>query len=98
MTHYDTFVADGNSVYYGADNHQVPTGARYAELAIAENTDAEQFKADLRAHQQGATDFPTFCKDCAEAGIEKWVIYLDEMTCTYYAPKGNEILVEVIPQ
>ncbi len=99
VTHYATFVADGNSYYYGADHHQVPTGARYAVLAVAESPHVEQFKASLQAHQQGATDFPTFCEDCAKSGIEKWVIYLDEMTCTYYdRAGGGEVLVEVIAQ
>lgn len=98
VTYYETFVSNGNSDYYGANEHKVLTGARYDALTIAENSNPEQFKADLKAHQQGKTNFPTFCKDCAKSGIEKWVICMDKMTCTYYDKAGKEILVEEIPQ
>lgn len=97
VLHYDTFVINGNSDYFGV-NHQVSTGAKYDSLAIAETSNPEQFKSDLKAHQQGKTDYLTFCSDCAKSGIEKWAIYLDQMTCTYYDKAGNEILVEQIPQ
>lgn len=98
VTHYETFVSNGNSDYYDSKEHKVSTGARYDELTIAEVSNPEQFKTDLKAHQHGKTDFPTFCKDCAKSGIEKWVIGMDKMTCTYYDKAGNEVLVEEIPQ
>lgn len=53
--------------------------------------------AQLKLHQQGKTDYFTFCKDCAEAGIEKWKVDLNQMTCTYYDQSDHEILVEEIP-
>ena len=55
-------------------------------------------KADLKEHQQGKTDYLTFIGLCAKLGIEKWEVYMDKMTCTYYDKAGNEILVEQIPQ
>nr|MBP6566552.1 DUF1398 family protein [Saprospiraceae bacterium] len=67
-------------------------------LVIAETSNAEKFKTELKAHQQGKTDFLTFIKMCATFGIEKWVICMDKMTCTYYDKAENEILVEKIPQ
>jgi uncharacterized protein YbcV (DUF1398 family) len=51
----------------------------------------------LKIHQQGKTDYITFCKDCAETGIEKWFVSLDEMTCTYYDKAGNKVLIEKVP-
>ena len=56
-----------------------------------------QFIADLKTHQQGGTDYPTFCNDCAKSGVEKWIVDMKRMTCTYYDKKGNEMLVEQIP-
>ena len=32
-----------------------------------------------------------------KSGIEKWVVCLQKMTCTYYDKAGNEILTEQIP-
>lgn len=97
VTGYEAFVSDGRITYFGVNNYQTAAEPKYPELAIAEPSDKEQFKADLKAHQQGNTDYLTFCNDCAKSGIEKWVIVMDEMTCTYYDKAGNEILAEMIP-
>lgn len=98
VTAYETFVTDGHTVYYGAGAYKISSVAKYDALTIAQVSNTEQFKADLKAHQQGKTNYPTFCNDCAKSGIEKWVVYMDSMTCTYYDKAGNEILVEQIPQ
>lgn len=98
VTGYETFVADGHTVYAGANNYVTTAPAKYAGVIIAAIASAEQFKAGLKEHQQGKTDFLTFIIMCASTGIEKWVVAMDEMTCTYYDKAGNEILAEQIPQ
>lgn len=95
---YETFVTNGNTDFYGDNEHKLSTGGKYDDLTIADTSDPPQFKSDLKSHQEGKTDFPTFCKDCAKSGIEKWIISIDKMTCTYYDKRGNEILTEEIPQ
>lgn len=96
--YYDVLVANGNADYYSKRGDKVATGERYSQLTIAEQANVEQFKADIKAHQEGKTDYPTFCMDCAKSGVEKWVIRMEEMTCTYYDLAGNELLIETIPQ
>jgi uncharacterized protein YbcV (DUF1398 family) len=66
-------------------------------IDITDNSDKEKFNHYLHIHQQGKTDYFTFCRDCAKTGIEKWFVCLDAMTCTYYDKAGKEILVEQIP-
>ncbi|RXJ45784.1 DUF1398 domain-containing protein [Gelidibacter gilvus] len=51
----------------------------------------------MKIHQQGQTNYFTYCKDCAEKGIKKWIMNLDKMTCTYYDQVQNEIVVEKVP-
>jgi len=97
VTSYETFVADGHTDYYGANQNKTSSTAKYEVLSIANSSTPEQFKANLKAHQKGKTDYPTFCNDCAKSGIEKWVVCLQKMTCTYYDKAGNEILTEQIP-
>ncbi|WP_114789787.1 DUF1398 family protein [Niabella yanshanensis] len=97
VTGYEAFVSDGHITYFGANGFQTSAGPKYPELVIAELSDKDQFQADLKAHQQGNTDYPTFCSDCARSGIEKWMVEMGAMTCTYYDKSGNKILVEVIP-
>uniref|UniRef100_UPI00404784A0 DUF1398 domain-containing protein n=1 Tax=Roseivirga sp. TaxID=1964215 RepID=UPI00404784A0 len=98
VTHYEAYVADGHIDYHGANEHLVKVPAKYEPLFVAESADAETFKAELLAHQQGKTDYLTFIKMCATVGIEKWAIRMDEMTCTYFDKAGNEILLEQIPE
>ncbi len=94
---YEAFVTDGHTDYYGVNNYKTSSISIYNTLTIAQVANIEQFKADIKAHQQGKTDYATFCNDCAKSGIEKWSVCMDKMTCTYYDKAGNEILVEKIP-
>jgi uncharacterized protein YbcV (DUF1398 family) len=98
VTFYVTFVSDGHTEYSGANNYKATSPTKYPEMTIAETANTEQFKIDLKEHQQGKTDFLTFIAMCAAFGVEKWAVSMDQMTCTYYDKAGNEILVEKIPQ
>lgn len=98
VTCYKTFVSDGHTDYSGSGGYAASSPAKYQLLTIAGSVNADQFKADLQAHQQGGSDYLTFCKQAAAHGIEKWVVKIEDLTCTYYDKAGNEILAEVIPQ
>lgn len=98
VTYYETFVADGHTDYYGVNDYKIISPAKYEMLTVAEKSNDEQFKADLKTHQDGNTDYPTFCADCAKSGIEKWAVCMVKMTCTYYDKAGKEMLVEEIPK
>ncbi len=95
---YETYVKDGHTDYKGSDHSSVSSDSKYDNLNVVNESNVEQFKSDLKAHQQGKTDYPTFCSDCAKSGVEKWVVKVDSMTCAYYDKQGNELLVEIIPQ
>ncbi|MBB6370490.1 DUF1398 domain-containing protein [Chryseobacterium shigense] len=97
VSHYTVYVSDGNTQYFDTDNESGHTGKKYDNLSVSENLNLEQFKTRLKLHQQGGTDYLTFCSDCAENGVEGWKMDLNDMTCTYFDKKENEILVEQIP-
>ncbi|MDH6254346.1 uncharacterized protein YbcV (DUF1398 family) [Chryseobacterium sp. H1D6B] len=97
VSHYTAYIFDGNIDYFDRENNAASTGAKYESLTISDHTDIENFKLRLKLHQQGGTDYLTFCRDCAEAGVEGWKMDLNRMTCTYFDKMGNEILVEQIP-
>jgi uncharacterized protein YbcV (DUF1398 family) len=94
---YESHVQNGVVLYKGAAGFECSSDPKYANLEIATSCNAELFKSELKAHQQGKTDYPAFCKISADCGIEKWKVDLVEMTCTYYDRPGNKILVEQIP-
>lgn len=97
VKYYETFVSDGHTDYFGENEYKATSPSKYMTMGVADTSNPEQFQADLKAHQQGKTDYPTFCNDSAKSGIEKWMVCLDKMTCTYYDTSGNEILTEQIP-
>jgi uncharacterized protein YbcV (DUF1398 family) len=93
---YITYVSDGHTVYSGEDPYVAQSDPKYPLLKIADASNKTQFQSDLKDHQQGRTNYPTFCLDCAKSGIEKWVVDMSAMTCTYYDRAGQEMLVENI--
>lgn len=94
---YDTYVSDGHTTYFGDHDFELTSLPKYEPLIVEETSNADQFIADLRSHQQGNTDYQTFCNDSAAAGVEKWSVDMEKMTCTYLDRSGNLMLVENIP-
>lgn len=97
VTSYTTFVEDGHAEYASADGGKLQSKAKYPRLKVAADADAEQFVHYLKIHQQGETDYMTFCNHAAQTGIECWKVDLEAMTCTYYDDAVVKILTEKIP-
>lgn len=98
LTGYVQYVHNGRTEYFGNNGFILKTGGKYPELEIADVSKEEDFKHYLKIHQQGQTDYLTFCKHSAETGIENWILDFSAMTCTYYDKFGNRIVEETIPQ
>lgn len=94
---FKTFVEDSHTEYNGANNFQAVSEPVYDSLTISDTTDKELFKHYLKIHQQGETDYFTFCKHCAATGIYYWVVDLKNYTCIYFDKNDNAILEENIP-
>ena len=97
LTSYDQYLTDGHAHYVGAAGFSLtspPTGPR---LPLAGPGSAAQLNEALKIHQQGQTDYPTFCRQVVEAGVEKWTVDILNLTCTYYDPQGAALVVEAIP-
>ncbi|MFD2581891.1 DUF1398 domain-containing protein [Pedobacter vanadiisoli] len=94
----DVYVGNGLSIYFDdEDNALQASPEEYPNLVINEESSAGKLEHALKIHQQGETDYLTFCKQAADAGVEKWVTDLEEMTCTYLDAEGNELIKEKIP-
>lgn len=97
ITVYEHFVADGHIQYHGANNFKIAAYAKWPAVEIAATGSTEKLKQALAIHQQGQTDYPTFCKQSAEAGVDKWIVDVIKMICTYFDNAENKLLVEAIP-
>jgi uncharacterized protein YbcV (DUF1398 family) len=97
VTSFETFVYDNHTNYYGANDFKTSSEGFLETLIVSDQINIQQFQIDLKAHQQGKTDYMTFLNDCAKSGVEKWIVIMDKMTCSYYDKNGNEMVVETIP-
>lgn len=94
---YDCYVHDGHVEYFGDDDFTIRSDAKYPVKEVATKSDDKKFKQSLQIHQQGGTNYPTFCQDAADTGVEKWQVDTVTMTCTYFDKAGKKMLVEKIP-
>ena len=94
---FDTYVADSHSKYYGAGTSSLVSDAKYAAMHIATKGMTAELQQALKIHQQGGTDYFTFCQQAAAAGVEKWRVDVKALTCTYYDADGAAMLIEAIP-
>lgn len=97
VQYYENDVADGHCDYFGANNYILPVEAKYPNIAVSESGSREKLEHALKIHQAGETDYPTFCRQAADAGIAKWRTHMIEMTVNYLDSTGKSILIEKIP-
>jgi len=97
LVRYVHHVADGRMEYEGLEAFALSAPAKWEEVLITANGSEAALTAALSAHQQGQTDYPTFCRDAAAAGVKNWVVDMLAMTCTYHDAEGGLMLCENIP-
>lgn len=97
IKHYEHIVADGSTIYHGGNNHFIRLCHVQQTIAVADISSAGKLKHALTIHQQGQTDYQTFCMQAGEAGVEKWVSDLVKMTVTYLDKSEQPLLIEAIP-
>jgi uncharacterized protein YbcV (DUF1398 family) len=93
---YDTFVADGRTVYTTVAGVFLTDEPVRKPLPLS-GVNPVLFRERLAAHQRGESTYDEFCLDCARTGVEKWRVDLSQMTCTYYDMQGQALVVEEIP-
>ncbi len=94
---YTYSVTDGTITYYGESGHQVAAPAIYKPKTINPIASPDELRNIISIHQQGKTDFPTFCEQAAAAGVKQWVIDTERMLCIYEDTDGKALVAEPIP-
>lgn len=97
VTHYSQNVADGRTTFFGLNNYFVEGEVKYRVIEVNHIGSSHKLKHALSIHQQGLTDYLTFCKHAAEAGVEKWTTDIVDMTVTYFDREKKTLIVEKIP-
>jgi uncharacterized protein YbcV (DUF1398 family) len=97
LLRYEFMVGDGAFVYYGLEGQRIEREGSYAPQEISRVASPDALRHTIAIHQQGQTDFFTFCRQAAEAGVGKWEIDTQRMVCTYFDLEGNRMVEEAIP-
>lgn len=98
LIRYEYIVADGCTVYYGNNNYTTEAPPIYPEKRINPISSASTIEQVIRQHQQGKSDFLTFCQLSADAGVHHWEVNTQTMLCTYFDIDNKPMLAEPIPQ
>ena len=62
VTHYDNYVADGLTKYFGTNNFVVNGEAKYPTMTVNNNSSADKLKHSISIHQHGQTDIRLFVR------------------------------------
>ncbi|HGO3634761.1 TPA: DUF1398 domain-containing protein [Staphylococcus aureus] len=98
MTYNIVNIQDGTATYEHQSEDDIVTSSVKSTIPVAQKSIKTMVQNVLTRHQQGQTDFETFCDEMAEAGIYKWHIDIQSGTCTYIDLKEQAIISELIPQ
>ena len=96
VDHYESFITDGHSEYFGKDNKKVVSPPVHKTLTIADAGNREELLKHLNLHSEGKADYLEMSRGLADSGTEKWSFDTSRMTITYYDKEGGEMLVEPI--
>ncbi|HSD15190.1 MAG TPA: 2,3-bisphosphoglycerate-independent phosphoglycerate mutase [Flavobacterium sp.] len=94
---YENFVADGKTIYFGVNDFSLTDEPKYERIKISNDPSTLELERVIKTHQQGQTDYKTFCIQAAAAGAYKWICDFTDMTCSYCDADGNTMIIEDIP-
>ncbi|HCY7997479.1 TPA: DUF1398 family protein [Staphylococcus aureus] len=98
MTYNTVNIQDGTATYVHQSEDDIVTSSVKSNHPVAPSSNQSIVQDVLTRHQQGQTDFETFCDEMAQAGIYKWHIDIQAGTCTYIDLQEQAIISELIPQ
>lgn len=96
VEHYDSYLADGHSEYFGKDGYTLISRSVHEVLVVADVAQREAFLEHLRRHELGQSNYLEMSKGLAQSGVEKWTVDTAGMTMTFSDKTGRSMLVNEI--
>lgn len=98
IDNYVVKVGSHKRTYTNRNNDVLVIPGEFAEIEPAETFQLEDVKAAVKRSQEGLTDYPTFLKEIAAAGIHTYVADLTGMKVIYQGPNSEYEYEESIPE
>ncbi len=96
ITRFITCASTAKTMYFNQENQSVHDVEDYFNWPVGK-LNRDQFIKDLKDHQVGKTDFPTWIELTAASGIASWEVNLLEGTCVYRDAANNDVYTEEFP-
>jgi len=93
---YDSFLADGHSEYFAADERSIVSPPVHDVLQVNDTSDRDQVIEHLRLHELGRTTYLEMSAGLAASGVERWTINTEAMTLTYIDKQGHVLVTDAI--
>ncbi len=94
VEYYDFYVSDGRYKYTHIDGDSIETKPLYEKKEISTVSNVGMLKQSVKVHQNGDTDFLTFCRQASESGVMIWRVEITNLRVTYLGHDFGELLVE----
>lgn len=91
-----THVADGHSDYFDIKGAKLSSAAVHEPYEISDEANRDAARQALEAHSLRETDYFTFSRQLAAAGVCTWVMDPVKMTCTFCSKLGEQLLVDPV--
>lgn len=98
VDHYEVKVATHNRTFTNINGDTLIVAGEFPEIDPAETFQLDAVKAALKRSQEGLTDYPTFLKEIAAAGIHTYLADLAGMKIIYQGPNSEYEYEESIPE
>jgi uncharacterized protein YbcV (DUF1398 family) len=89
---YTTYVSDGHSDYFDDNGDKLCSAAVHERYDVSDRADCDAARRAIEAHQSQGTDYFTFSRQLAAAGVASWVMDPIRMTCTFCSKAGERLI------
>ena len=93
---YTTHVSDGHSDYFDIKGEKLSSAAVHEPYEISDEANRDATRQALEAHSLRETDYFTFSRQLASAGVCTWIMDPVKMTCTFCSKLGEQLLVDSV--
>lgn len=89
---YTTHISDGHSEYFDGNGDSLRSAAVHERYEVSDQADRNAARRAIEAHQSKQTDYFTFSRQLAAAGIGSWIMDTVRMTCTFCSKAGERLI------
>ena len=93
---YITYVSDGHSEYFDIKGNKLSSAAVHESYEISNEANPDAARRAVEAHGLRQTDYFTFSKQLAAAGVCTWVMDPVKLTCTFCSKLGEPLLADPV--